>query len=70
VLGRELSIAGFTGATDAAWYAQRGIPAVIFGPGDLRTAHQPDESVAIDDLALSTRALALTARRLLTSSPA
>jgi acetylornithine deacetylase/succinyl-diaminopimelate desuccinylase family protein len=63
--GSEAPLIGFTGATDAAWYAQRDIPAVIYGPGDIADAHQPDESVAIDSLESSARALALTAMRLL-----
>jgi acetylornithine deacetylase/succinyl-diaminopimelate desuccinylase family protein len=63
-LGRNAPLSGAAGATDGAWYAKRGIPTVIFGPGDARTAHQPDESVAIDDVAFATRVLALTAARL------
>jgi acetylornithine deacetylase len=65
VLGAGVpDISGATGATDAAWYAARGIPAVIYGPGDGRTAHQPDEFIDIEDLHFSARALALTALRL------
>lgn len=40
-----------------------GIPAVLFGPGDVRDSHGPDESVAIEDLETATRALALIALR-------
>jgi acetylornithine deacetylase len=42
---------------------EAGIPAVLFGPGDVRMAHGTDEAVAIDDLVLSARTLALTALR-------
>lgn len=38
-----------------------GIPTVVFGPGDIRDAHAPDESVAVDDLVHAAGALALTA---------
>src|SRR6266542_4793814 len=38
-------------------------PTVMFGPGDVRVAHRPDEYVPIDDLAAVTRTLALTALR-------
>lgn len=38
-------------------------PAVLFGPGDIRLAHRPDESVPIDDLHVATQVLALTALR-------
>ena len=42
-------------------------PTVLFGPGDIRLAHQPDESVPIDDLLAGTRTLALTIGRFTTS---
>jgi acetylornithine deacetylase/succinyl-diaminopimelate desuccinylase family protein len=63
--GGSASLSGATGATDAAWYAARGIPTVIYGPGDGNTAHQPDEFVLVNDLQFGARALALTAIRLL-----
>jgi acetylornithine deacetylase/succinyl-diaminopimelate desuccinylase family protein len=58
-------LGGATGATDAAWYAARGIPTVIYGPGSGETAHEPDEFVRVDELHAGTRALALAATRLL-----
>jgi acetylornithine deacetylase/succinyl-diaminopimelate desuccinylase family protein len=60
-------LSGAVGATDAAWYAARGIPTVIYGPGSGETAHQPDEFVLAEDLRLGTRALTLSAVRLLTN---
>ncbi len=36
-----------------------GIPTVLFGPGDVRAAHAPDESVPIADLEAVTRTLVL-----------
>jgi acetylornithine deacetylase/succinyl-diaminopimelate desuccinylase family protein len=65
---RGTSLAGHRGmrfATDAAWYAAGGRPAVVFGPGDVAVAHQPDEYVAIEDLNFSTRVIALSCLRLL-----
>lgn len=38
-------------------------PTVMFGPGDVRNAHRPDEYVPIADLVTVTRTLALTALR-------
>ena len=38
-------------------------PTVLFGPGDVRRAHAPDEFVPIDDLATVTQTLALTIMR-------
>jgi acetylornithine deacetylase len=38
-------------------------PTVLFGPGDVRDAHRPDESVAIEELVVATRTICLTALR-------
>jgi len=40
-----------------------GIPTVVCGPGDIRDAHVPDESVSVADLVASARTIALTALR-------
>jgi acetylornithine deacetylase len=40
-----------------------GIPTVLFGPGDVRRAHRPDECVPIEDLLVVARVVALTAMR-------
>ena len=37
--------------SDLRLYAQAGIPTLHYGPGDVRQAHGPDESVPIDQLA-------------------
>ncbi len=42
---------------------QAHIPTLLFGPGDIRNAHQPDEFVPVDDLLKVTRTLVLTALR-------
>ena len=49
--------------TDLRLYAAAGIPTLHLGPGDLRLAHGPQESVPIADVVHVTRALALTALR-------
>jgi acetylornithine deacetylase len=38
---------------------------VVFGPGDVRHAHRPDEHVAIDDLVDCARTIALAIVRFL-----
>ena len=38
-------------------------PTVLFGPGDVRLAHKPDEYVPIAELEIAVRTLALTALR-------
>jgi len=42
---------------------QAGIPTVMYGPGDVRLAHKPDEYVPVADLIHVARTLALTALR-------
>lgn len=39
------------------------IPTVVFGPGDVRDAHRPDESVPVDDLVVVAQTLVATALR-------
>jgi len=59
-IGRSPRIDGFTAASELAWYADQGIPGVIFGPGSIAQAHSPDEFVALDQLHDAARAMALT----------
>jgi acetylornithine deacetylase len=42
---------------------QGGIPTIMYGPGDVRLAHKPDESVPVADLVQVAQTLALTALR-------
>jgi acetylornithine deacetylase len=42
---------------------------VMFGPGDVRSAHRPDEYVPVADLLAVTRTLALTALRFCGHTP-
>jgi acetylornithine deacetylase/succinyl-diaminopimelate desuccinylase family protein len=65
VTGREVSFGGLRATTDAVFLTNGGTPTVVFGPGSLEQAHRPDEYVSIEQLNLATRALALTAVRLL-----
>ncbi|WP_408068781.1 M20 family metallopeptidase [Williamsia herbipolensis] len=65
--GGTTSIGGWTAACDGGFVTRDlGIPCIVLGPGDINTqAHQPDESVVIDDLVTAARAYALMALRLL-----
>jgi acetylornithine deacetylase len=53
--------------SDLRHYAAAGIPTLHYGPGDVRLAHGPDESVPLDQLAIAARVLALVLLR--TCSP-
>jgi acetylornithine deacetylase len=52
---------GFAGVCDATWYEQKGIPSVVYGPGDLRLAHAANESVSVDETIAACKAFALLA---------
>jgi len=54
-LGRETI--GAPWFCDAAVFAQHGIPAVAFGPGDVAQAHTADEFVEMDDVFQATRVI-------------
>jgi acetylornithine deacetylase len=43
--------------------AEAGIPAICFGPGDLRLAHTTSESVPVEELVRCAQALAVAAIR-------
>jgi acetylornithine deacetylase len=49
--------------SDLRLYAAEGVPTLHYGPGDVRLAHGPDESVEIDDVVRVTEALVLSALR-------
>jgi acetylornithine deacetylase len=64
VTGHPPRVEGMTyGADMRLLVNQGGIPTVLFGPGNVRRAHRPDESVPIDDLLTVARVIALTALR-------
>jgi acetylornithine deacetylase/succinyl-diaminopimelate desuccinylase family protein len=60
-LGLPPVIEAFTAASEIAWYAERGIPGVIFGPGRIAQAHGPNEYVEVSQLVAAAKAIALTA---------
>lgn len=64
VTGRRPAVRGMPYGCDLGLTTNVGdIPTVVFGPGDVRDAHRPDESVAIADLVTAARCLAVTAVR-------
>jgi acetylornithine deacetylase len=64
VTGDAPRIEGMTYGADMRLLVNEGrIPTVLFGPGDVRHAHRPDEHVAIADLLTVARVIAVTALR-------
>lgn len=64
VLGRKAPLEGMTYGADMGLLANVAeVPTVLFGAGDIRRAHRPDEYVEISDLANMARALAVAAMR-------
>jgi succinyl-diaminopimelate desuccinylase len=53
----DAKVASKQGWTDVAQLAQRGVPAVNFGPGETALAHKPGESVRLSDLGWAYQAL-------------
>ena len=60
---RRRSRASPTAPTCACSSASGRIPTVMFGPGDVRVAHMPDEHVPLADLEAAARTLVVAALR-------
>ena len=64
ITGQAPSVEGVTYGADLRLLVNVGrIPTVLFGPGDVRVAHMPDEYVPLVDLRAATETLVLTALR-------
>lgn len=50
VVGKEPRLVVCAGGLDLKYYAEKGIPAIAYGPGMPGTAHRPDEYVLIEHL--------------------
>jgi acetylornithine deacetylase len=61
VTGSAPSVHGAPYGSDLRLLTAAGVPTVLYGPGDVRKAHAPDESVAVADLVTVTRTLVLLA---------
>ena len=69
-LDLSTELTGFSMASDGRFFAAAGHPTIIYGPGDPRLAHVPDEWVGVDETLEATRAYALAALALIgPSSP-
>jgi acetylornithine deacetylase/succinyl-diaminopimelate desuccinylase family protein len=59
VTGRTAEVSGRDAIMDGGWLHRAGIPTVVFGPGDKRVIHQPDEYVELDDVVTYAKTIAL-----------
>jgi len=50
---------------DAGKIAERGVPCIIWGPGDIANAHTKDESIGVEELKEATDCYARLARALM-----
>lgn len=64
-LGLSVDPTGFSMGTDGRFFAEAGSSVIIYGPGDPRLAHIPDEWVGVDEILDATRAYAIAAVRLI-----
>jgi acetylornithine deacetylase/succinyl-diaminopimelate desuccinylase family protein len=67
-LGLDSDLTGFSMGTDGRFFAAKGYPTIIYGPGDPSLAHKPDEWVGVDEVLTATRAYALAALLVLGAS--
>ena len=67
VTGNVPSLSISCAATEAAFFAQKGIPAVAYGPGAWQTAHAKDEYVLVKDLEMASLVYARVALLLLSN---
>src|SRR5699024_8206681 len=51
-------VAGFCAVADTSFLSARDIPAISYGPGDLRVAHADDEYVSIDETIAAAKTFA------------
>jgi acetylornithine deacetylase len=64
IAGSAARLEGMTYGADMRLLVNVGhTPTVMFGPGDVRVSHRPDEYVPVADLVTVARTLALTAVR-------
>jgi acetylornithine deacetylase/succinyl-diaminopimelate desuccinylase-like protein len=59
--GLDPTPCAMTASTDAIFYVERGIPAVVFGPGLLEDAHSVHEKICFGDVAKAAEILYLLA---------
>jgi len=66
MLGLSPDPVGYQQASDGRFFAERGVPTILFGPGDPALAHTANESVDLDEVVAAAQFYALLGRRILT----
>lgn len=61
--GDPARVVGWSAVHDGAFLNRAGIPAIVYGPGDVRLAHSVDEHVAVEELVRAARTYAVLALR-------
>ena len=56
---------GYQQASDGRFFAERGVPTILFGPGDPEVAHAADESVDLDQLMTAAKFYAMLGQKTL-----
>ncbi|TMI72877.1 MAG: M20 family metallopeptidase [Bacillati bacterium ANGP1] len=56
---------GYQQASDGRFFAERGVPTILFGPGDPEVAHAADESVDLDQLITAAKFYAMLGQKTL-----
>ncbi|WP_079909433.1 acetylornithine deacetylase [Paenibacillus sp. 32352] len=57
ILGQSAVVDVSPSVTDGGWFGDAGIPAAIYGPGDLKNAHAVNEQVSIEQLVQFTKVM-------------
>jgi succinyl-diaminopimelate desuccinylase len=68
VTGESAPFEACPGLLEIRFYAERGVPALAYGPGILAVSHGPQEFVKVDRMVECAKVYALTAMRMLASS--
>lgn len=65
-LGLPSDPVGYQQASDGRFFAERGVPTILFGPGDPALAHTPNESVDLNEVIAAAQFYAMLGRKILT----